>query len=137
MKGVKLKYDTVFIGHSRISNDLSDTMIIIVTQNKDTSEQLEILYGDNSWQAQVEKAKNDGYWNLINESSFVKALKHKENPKEIDEYIETRETIGKWNYRKIAESMEQDSKIDYEEYFIKRIIVFEIISEHMKQEHGC
>jgi len=112
-------------------------MIIIVTQNKDTSEQLEILYGDNSWQAQVEKAKNDGYWNLINESSFVKALKHKENPKEIDEYIETRETIGKWNYRKIAESMEQDSKIDYEEYFIKRIIVFEIISEHMKQEHGC
>ncbi len=137
IKGEKLKYDTVFVGHSRITKDVADTMIITVTQAKDTSEQQEVLYLDNSWEAQVEKARNDGYWNLINESSFVKALNHHENPKEINEYIETRETIGKWSYRKIAESMSQDSTIDYEEYFTKRIIVFEIIIEHMKQEHGC
>jgi hypothetical protein len=137
IKGEILKYDTVFVGHSRITNELTDTMIITVTQDQDTSEQLEVLFGDNSWQAQVDKAKNDGYWNLINESAFVNSIKHQGNPKEINEYIETREMIGKWSYRKIAESMFQDSTIDYEEYFIKRIIVFEIISEHMNQEHGC
>ncbi|MGK0313967.1 MAG: hypothetical protein ACI86M_000177 [Saprospiraceae bacterium] len=137
LKGEKLKYDTVYAGISLITKDPQDTVVITITQDKDTSEELVYLTGNDSFKAQVEQVKEYGYWNLLNRSSFVQALKHERNPELINQYIHRREAVGKWSHKFIAKSMGADSAINFNDYFIKRIVVFEVFYENLRIEHGC
>jgi len=140
-KSEKLQYDTVYasnnykIGEEELFSD--ELLIITVTQDKDTSWEDFEVFGEQITEKKMKEIKKHGYWNHISESSFERALiETKIENQDIDEYIDARQSVGELNPRLMANGI-LESKIGANNYFIKRIIVFEIFRKQMKKEHKC
>lgn len=140
-KSEKLKYDTVYasnnyqIGEEEFYSE--EPVIMTVTQNQDTSWEDLIVFGEQTTQKKIQEVKNRGYWNHISESSFVKAIiESKIDDKDIQGFIDSKQAIGDLNPIGMANSI-LESKIDVNDYLIKRIIIFEIFRKQIKKEHGC
>lgn len=140
-KSEKLEYDTVYASNYYKIEDKElyseEPVIMTVTQEQDTSWDLRFFPREQTIEENINEVKKEGYWNYISKSSFVKALiASASNDEEVKEYIEARNTIVKLNYKNMVQEI-LDSKIDTNDYFIKRIVVFEILSKQVKEEYGC
>ena len=139
----KLQYDTVYSSnyHSWFGEEKSysdEPIIVTVAQDRDTSwGDIIIVQGEQTTQNMIEQIRKDGYWNHISDSSFLKALKEVNlNNSAIAQYIDAKLAAGELNHVLIAKTtLEND--IDIDNYFIKRIIIFEVFRNQMKREHGC
>lgn len=135
----RLTFDTVYF---EISENGIDTLIFTVTQEKDTIPLLDEIIGDEplsldlSVEAKIQKTQKRGYFNWVN-STFVDALIHDDNPVEINHYIEVRNLVGKTGYNAMTSAMIQDSTMNFDDYFIMRIIALDIVYEYLKKKYGC
>lgn len=140
-KSEKLQYDTVYASNNYKIGDEElfsyESLIMAVTQDRDTGWEDIVVFGEQTTEQKIEEVKKHGYWNHISESSFVRALiETKIENQDIDEYIDARQSDGELNPRLMANGI-LESKIDVNNYFIKRIIVFEIFRKQIKKEHEC
>ena len=127
LKIERADYDTVYQENSTL---------ISVTQEKDTVESILFAPDDHPLSA-VELTQQEGYIRLINESSFVQALKAEQISPEITQYVEAREFFGKIGYSEMVEVLLNDTTVDHQDFYIKRIVVFEILYSYMASKHGC
>ena len=127
LKIERADYDTVYQENSTL---------ISVTQEKDTVESILFAPDDHPLSA-VELTQQEGYIRLINESSFVRALKAEHISPEITQYVEAREFFGKPGYSEMVEVLLNDTTVDHQDFYIKRIVVFEILYSYMASKHGC
>jgi len=137
----KLQYDTVYasnyfrIGEEELFSE--EPVIMTVTQDRDTSWVDIIVSGAQTTEKKIEVVRKDGYWNHVSESSFVRALiETKIKNHDVGEYVDARKSFGELNPRLMANGI-LESKINTNNYFMKRIIVFEIFRKQIKKEHGC
>ena len=131
-----VKYDSVYISEQG--------EIIRIRQPEDISkdelqleEVIEISPNNLTIEEQIEEIKRRGYLRFISASSFTSALSKISDSKiEIQEYIDTKDIVGYINPQKMASSILKN-KIDDDNYFIKRIIVFEIFIAQIRKEYSC
>ena len=109
---------------------------IIKRQNID-EEEIEISPNNLTIEEQIEEIKRRGYLRFISASSFTSALSKISDSKiEIQEYIDTKDIVGYINPQQMASSILKN-KIDDDNYFLKRIIVFEIFIAQIRKEYSC
>ena len=131
-----VKYDSVYISEQG--------EIIRIRQPEDISEdelqleeEIEISPNNLTIEEQIEEIKWRGYLRFISASSFTLALSKISVSKiEIQEYIDTKDIVGYINPQKMALSILKN-EIDDDNYFIKRIIVFEIFIAQIRKEYSC
>lgn len=124
-------YDTVFLGKTMMFDQLTDTMVLAVTQEGDTSATIEVVPDDPTWNGQVRKIKEDGYWYMLNESSLVNALKHDSVPDDIAQYVDMKIAVADMSHCVLAAGMLEADDINLDDYFIKGILVVDVLVAHL------
>lgn len=137
-KSELLQYDTVFasnyydIGGETFYTE--DSIVMTISQTQDTNWHNVVVYGEQTIEKKIKEVKEYGYWNHISESSFVNALAAVQSEdKDIEEYVNRRKNVGVV-HPKIMVSGTLKFDMDVEDYFIKRIIVFEIFRRELEKE---
>ncbi len=140
-KSEKTQYDSVYASnYYKIGDDeqFSDEPIIMtITQEHDTSWIDFVAIGVETVEEKIHFVKEQGYWKHISESSFVNSLIELNSKDEnILSYIDRRQAVGYVNPKVMAEGI-MENKINHNDYLIKRIIVFELYRNLIKEVYGC
>jgi len=140
-KSEKLSYDTVYTSNFYKTRDeefySADPIFITVTQEKDTGWEDLMLLDEQTLQHKIDYIEKVGYWKFISESSFVNSLTETNiRNKNVVNYIEARHTFGNLNPATTSRAIRK-LELDLDNYFVKRIIVFEIFAEIIKLEYQC
>ncbi len=130
-------YDSVFIGRSLFEPISNDSMIITIDQDGERNEELVIVpNGNGSLTEQMNYIKNKGYERIVSESTLINALEKIDGPEELYDYLNRRKEVGRLNYRSVAESW-LESEINFDSYFLKRILIVEVIYPFYSNEYEC
>ena len=119
-------YDTVYATNLEDINP-SVAEIYSVTKDGDTIEALTMLAPNKTVESLVEEEKINGYTELISEGSFILGLEKVRDRKDIEGKLEVYEQVGKIPPKLAAKNIAHNQSIDHEDYFIKRIIVVDIL----------
>ena len=140
-KRERVAYDTVYASNYFKIGDkkqFSEKLIIItITNEQDTSWQDFVAIDVETVEDKIMSVKNEGYWKHISESTFVNALIELNSKGEnITDYIDRKISAGYVNPKMMANGI-LNHEIDQNDYFIKRIIVFELYGNLIKENYGC
>ena len=140
-KSENLKYQDVFFSNYYTEDGdiiyTKEPTILAVEQSGDTIWNGIEIFKENSEDAILEIVKQRGYWNPLSESSFLKALMLSgTDNEEIIAYMNSRELHGPPHVQQLATDL-NFPHIETSNYFIKRIIVFEIFRRQIRKVSGC
>lgn len=132
----RMSYDTVFLsGNGTVVARTAD-----FSPDDDMNfmeEEIIILRSGESDTAQFERIVNEGYQKFVSESSVIvgfRSIAHLN--KEVEQYLKRRRDAATSNVRIKAKSI-SGMLVDTEDYFIKRIIVFELYIGQIRKELEC
>ncbi len=88
---------------------------------------------------EINEIRNQGYFKDVSESSFINTLKSLENKSiDIEGYLEERGVYGgTYGYQRIGHFFLKNEEINFNEKFIKRVIVFEIVMKYFERNNDC
>ena len=129
-KSEKAYYDTVYYSNECNFDGKIEysehPFVIAITQEGDTICQ-NIVVSDWETKTELELIKEDGYFRLIHDSSFFEGLKAiQSDDLTISEFIKLKESSGGFSSNEVASSFILGD-FDFEDYFVKRIIVVEVV----------
>ena len=135
-KSRNVKYDSVYLADDgsikkvRKENDSTNYKLVL-------DEDFIVLPPGRTIEEEVERIREEGYWEFVSESSFISALKSiADGNTDLEQYIDRKENVGYVDTKSMARSLMEDDISD-DNYFVKRIVALELFINKVKIEYGC
>lgn len=125
---------------------LQDSLIRIIDQDSFFNEEIAIYPPNRTIEEELIKVQEHGYLNFSSNSLFdeaIDSIKHiysKDDVLELKSYVEVKKERIDIEHWRLAEYLHEEyctKNIDLNDYFLKRIIVFEIFVEYLFLESDC
>ena len=135
-KTKKASYDSVYL--------TTDGTIVKLKKDQEQGKDDLVLEEDillipqwSTMEEEIQEIKDNGYHEFVSESSFLNALrKIADGNEDVLGFIDRKEMVGYLSPKRLAIGL-LEYDLDLNDYFIKRIIVFELFTNQLKIEFGC
>ena len=145
-KSAQLKYKSIYTVTEYTKNGKtikdSEGIIVSVNQENDTvyNEFLFLeSYRPYTIKDKINLMKDDGYYKFYSISTFERGIRSIENNTLLSGYLEAKSQYNKMgmDYKKIANFVAHNPPADFDDYFMKRVIITELFVKYLDEFLKC